>query len=259
MLSQALTQFTLRLICGMSLMLAATNYRQTSSGFYRIQMLVVLGLSVLASMFVRDIDVAETESSLTANLLFFDCLGIAVSAFFGSLLWTLERKAGAYRVVLLIAIFSVFWLGMHAWLTADSTAQWWFQTVSNISSGAILGGAMTGMLLGHWYLTAPTMSLDPLLRLAKLFGVAAAIRLLVSTVGLWWGWSEITGTMAVMLLLMRWCFGIIGPLAAFGMTWRILKYRNTQAATGVLFVGVILTFLGELSGILLFFQTGVTF
>ena len=30
------------------------------------------------------------------------------------------------------------------------------------------------------------------------------------------------------------------------MVWRILRYRNTQAATGVLFVGVIVTFIGEL-------------
>jgi hypothetical protein len=35
------------------------------------------------------------------------------------------------------------------------------------------------------------------------------------------------------------------------MVWRILKYRNTQSATGVLFAGVILTFIGELSAALL--------
>jgi hypothetical protein len=35
------------------------------------------------------------------------------------------------------------------------------------------------------------------------------------------------------------------------MVQRILRYRNTQAATGVLFVGVILTFIGELTADLL--------
>ena len=35
------------------------------------------------------------------------------------------------------------------------------------------------------------------------------------------------------------------------MTIRILRYRNTQAATGVLFAGVILVFLGEMSAALL--------
>jgi hypothetical protein len=35
------------------------------------------------------------------------------------------------------------------------------------------------------------------------------------------------------------------------MVHRILSYRNTQSATGVLFVAVILTFIGELTGDLL--------
>ena len=35
------------------------------------------------------------------------------------------------------------------------------------------------------------------------------------------------------------------------MTLRILRYRNTQAATGVLFAAVILSFIGEMSAALL--------
>jgi hypothetical protein len=51
---------------------------------------------------------------------------------------------------------------------------------------------------------------------------------------------------------MRWLAGILGPICVAIMVWRILKYRNTQAATGVLFVGVILTFIGEMSASLLY-------
>ena len=36
---------------------------------------------------------------------------------------------------------------------------------------------------------------------------------------------------------------------------RILKYRNTQAATGVLFVGVILSFIGDMTAALLLQET----
>ncbi len=259
MLSQALTEFALRLIFGMAAMLAATDYRQTSSGFYRIQMLVVLGLSVLASMFAGHVHEELSPSLWQSRFLFWDCLAIAAAAFLGSVFWMLERKPAAYRLVLLILAGSAAWLAVHARISSATPLLWSFQTLSNLSSGVILGGAMTGMLLGHWYLTAPTMSLDPLLRMTKLFGVAAGLRLLFSTIGLCWGWQEISGATTVMLLLMRWCFGIIAPLAVFVMTWRILKYRNTQSATGVLFVGVIVTFLGELSGILLFLQMGLTF
>ena len=51
---------------------------------------------------------------------------------------------------------------------------------------------------------------------------------------------------------LRWLAGILGPILIFVMVWRILKYRNTQSATGVLFVAVILTFIGEMTALLLF-------
>jgi hypothetical protein len=53
-----------------------------------------------------------------------------------------------------------------------------------------------------------------------------------------------------MWLVLRWLAGIVAPLVLAVMVWRILRYRNTQAATGVLFVGVIVTFIGELSATL---------
>ena len=45
-----IAQFALRLICGMSLMWAIMPRRQVTSGFFRIQMLVVMGLGVLATL-----------------------------------------------------------------------------------------------------------------------------------------------------------------------------------------------------------------
>ena len=116
---------------------------------------------------------------------------------------------------------------------------------------------MTGMLLGHWYLTAPTMSIQPLTTLTLWFGIAAVIRLLFSLLA-WLIFSpEYPGSVETTWVALRWIAGIVGPLAVFVMTWRILKYKNTQSATGVLFVGVILTFLGELSALLLYRSLGI--
>jgi len=259
MLSQALTQFALRLIFGMSVMLLASDYRKTSSGFYRIQMLVVLGFGVLASLFVgRDVETA-VGSTDWGNWMTANCVLISAAAFLGSVLWTLERRTAAHRVIAIITTAATGGLIMNALQNHDAFSIPLFQIISDASSGAVLGGAMTGMLLGHWYLTAPTMSLDPLLRLIRLFGVAVAVRFVVSLVGLAWGWQEIDGLTMAMLVVMRWVFGIVGPLVAYVMTQRIMKYRNTQSATGVLFVAVIFTFLGELSGILLFLQLRTCF
>ena len=60
-------------------------------------------------------------------------------------------------------------------------------------------------------------------------------------------------------LALRWLAGILGPWAVCIMVHRILRYRNTQAATGVLFVAVILTFIGELTADLLQRALGVAF
>ena len=43
------------------------------------------------------------------------------------------------------------------------------------------------------------------------------------------------------------------------MVLRILRYRNTQSATGVLFVGVILTFIGEATAALLYRELSIPF
>jgi hypothetical protein len=54
-----------------------------------------------------------------------------------------------------------------------------------------------------------------------------------------------------MWLALRWAAGVAAPAVLFVMVRRILRYRNTQAATGVLFVAVILTFIGEMTALLL--------
>jgi hypothetical protein len=107
------------------------------------------------------------------------------------------------------------------------------------------------MLLGHWYLTAPTMSISPLGRLNAYFGAAAVLRLMFSAAALVTAWDRIAGPTQGTWLALRWTAGILGPLVVTAMVWRILKYRNTQAATGVLFVGVILVFIGDLTAELL--------
>jgi hypothetical protein len=62
-----------------------------------------------------------------------------------------------------------------------------------------------------------------------------------------------TGRMA--LLALRWLAGIAGTLLLIWMTWQTLKIPNTQAATGMLYVAVITTFLGELTAQLLSAET----
>jgi hypothetical protein len=257
-----IAQFALRLVCGMSLMWTIMPRREVTSGFFRIQMLVVLGLSVLASLTMgqyssgSDVSISVTTGSILCGL-------IGVLAFLGSVFWTLERrKAGSLTTLLIAVISGIVLILVTCDLERVATYQGVLKVLSELASAATLGGAVVGMLLGHWYLTTPTMSIKPLSQVNSYFGIAVTFRFVCSAVGLLVLLNAANGSGDIMAksvhstvwtwLSLRWLAGILGPLLVVVMVWRILRYRNTQAATGVLFVGVILTFIGEMTAALLF-------
>jgi hypothetical protein len=50
---------------------------------------------------------------------------------------------------------------------------------------------------------------------------------------------------------------LLGPLVFGWLAYRTAKIRSTQSATGILYVVVILAFLGELTSLLLLRDTGL--
>jgi len=255
-----IAQFTLRLIAGISFMWVVMPRKEVTCGFFRIQMMLVLGLSVLAGLTVGldAVPLADGDAMLSLGAMRILCGTLAVVAYFGSVVWLLARRPLGNA-----AVFLIFLLGTTG-LTATVVSWKMLEgglgrmvLCSELSTSLLLGSAVTGMLLGHWYLTAPTMSIKPLSTLTLWFGAAVLIRLVLSA----WTWGafapDLPSMTQVVWLTLRWVAGILGPLAVFVMTWRILKYRNTQSATGVLFTGVILTFLGELSALLLYRSVGI--
>lgn len=284
-----ITQFAFRLICGMSCVWLLLPRSQVSSGYFRIQMLVVLGLAVLAALtagqpltgspMVAQPSISALKDPLDSDapdhivmhaktndaMLSFQNAKILAGvlagiAFLGSVLWTLERRWGGTFCAVLIALGSTAgMLGVLVTPQSLGTGIGNTTIASELATAAVLGTAMAGMLLGHWYLTATTMSLDPLKRAGWLFLGAAVLRLLVSAYSLPVALQLVQSSTPMMWLWLRWIAGVIGPLVLAVMTIRILRYRNTQSATGVLFVGVILTFIGELSATLLAREIGLPF
>ncbi len=288
-----IAQFALRLICGMSLMWALMPRRQVTSGFCRIQMLVVMGLGTLAALSmameaqsaIRDAGSSELVSALPSPLgAALPSSVIAGLGFVGSVLWTLERRTSGgvvgFGILLFSAaelivpfagtghdIFIIYWGDMivrNGAPVVSSACPVFLAILSEVASAGVLGSAVVGMLLGHWYLTTPTMSIEPLKRLNLLMGIAGVLRFVVSAVIvlMFVGGAVDANDRITSLsdapstwLGLRWLAGIIGPLVVSLMVWRILKYRNTQAATGVLFVGVILAFIGDMTAALLLSET----
>ena len=122
-----------------------------------------------------------------------------------------------------------------------------------MSSGLLLGFTMAAMLLGHWYLNSPTMELAPLRRLILALAAAIAVQGGVSAAGLWGNidMGHPFTTEWVLFLLIRWLFGLVGVSLLAWMAWQTLKIPNTQSATGILYVAVIGTFVGETMALLL--------
>jgi len=230
---------------------------QITPGFFRIQSLLALALGALAGIAVGPsvflpvgeppllgISAARAGSLVAAGL-----------AYLGSILWTVGRRQAGTVCLFSVAAISTATL-LAGFLPRETLAPrlLLLTLFSELATSLTIGAATVGMLLGHWYLTSPTMSIAPLSTANVCFASAAGLRLLVSATGLAVGWQTLTneslGGTPLMWLVLRWLAGIAAPLVLAMMVWRILRYRNTQAATGVLFVGVIVTFIGELSATL---------
>lgn len=248
-----IAQFALRLLCGISLMWCLMPREKVTTGFFRIQMLVGLGLSVLAMLTVGHLirESSELVGVISPTVARAICIFLVVATFVGSVTWTLGRRTSGDKIIFAIAGVSSITLLLTSRIAGEATGWAILRAISEVSTASIIGAAVTSMLLGHWYLTAPTMSVEPLTTLTWWFFMAAILRMIVSAVVLWLGFHLINGQTHWIWIVLRWVAGIAGPLLMCAMVWRIMKYKNTQSATGVLFAGVILTFIGELTATLL--------
>ena len=259
--------FVLKLVAGITLMWLLMPRKDVTDGFFRIQMLVALGLCVLAvlsgdstSLLART-DSSQHEAEAAATLMSVlkgMLIGGAVTAYLGHIFWKLGRRVPGRLCIFLLATLCVGALVLHS-LRMSSQANPIHQAASDLSSAVVLGAMLTGMLLGHWYLTTPTMSIQPLTWFGRALLLAALFRLIVSVISLVrFGWSA-TDTTHVLWLSMRLIGGIVVPIVTSLMVVRILRYRNTQSATGVLFAGLILVFMGEMTAALLERDIGIPY
>ncbi len=259
--------FVLKLVAGVVLMWLLMPRKEVTDGFFRIQMLVALGLCVLAVLTLDASSIAgktsasenETlEAEQTISILKGLLIGGAVTAYAGHIFWKLGRRFPGRVTIFLLGAFCIAALILHS-VKMISAASVLHQVASDLSSAGVLGAMLTGMLLGHWYLTTPTMSIQPLTWFGRTLMIAAVVRLAVSGLSLGkFGWAA-SDTTHVLWLSMRLMGGIVVPIVTSLMVVRILRYRNTQSATGVLFAGLILVFMGEMTAALLERDLGIPY
>ncbi|MEX2307401.1 MAG: hypothetical protein WD738_07400 [Pirellulales bacterium] len=239
---EILSQFLLRLAFGLAVGMAITSPRQVSSGYFRNHLYVTLGLATLAALALAQLSTAAAWlASVAAGL-----------SFFGAACWLYEAKRAGRATLWLVALCSLAAAVVGQIPTATSGILAISRLIATTTSGLVLGLTLAAMLLGHWYLNSPGMELAPLRRLLAAAAAAVVVQAIVSGVGLA---MESTATAIsmnwLMLVVLRWSFGLCGVLALVWMAWRTLDIPNTQSATGILYVAVIGVFVGELTAALL--------
>lgn len=244
-----LSLFCLRLAGGMLAALLLASPAQLNPRFFRTHFLTALGLTTVPALFTW-------QEGDTWTLL---VLGVGMGlAFLGSLVWSLEGAPAGRTLVVLTTATLLGGLALVSRAIHPDTA-WGLLLTNECTSAALLGAATTAMLVGHSYLIAPTMSLSPLLRLLGGLLGATLIRMAFAGYGLW-SWTEHHSLAnlneVTMWLPVRWGLGFVGPLVLGVMAWQTARIRSTQSATGILYVVVILCFLGELTSQLLAGTTG---
>ncbi len=241
----AFSIFALRLALGMTACLLLLPRGVVNSRYYRIQFLIVLALTGGAGVFAHDV-------KLWATFLIFSGVGMAL-ALVGSLIWSLEN-APYGRVFIAAAVITL--TSALACLDASdpaSAASPVHSALVDFTSAAVLGAALSAMLMGHSYLVAPTMSLRPLMILIAALAIALGARMTIDGIWLWTARRSLGNldNELILMLLVRWAVGFAGVITLTWMTWRTARIRSTQSATGILYVAVIFCFLGELTGQLL--------
>jgi len=127
---------------------------------------------------------------------------------------------------------------------------------SFLSSAALLGGACTAMVLGHWYLVIPSMQVSHLQRIVKLHMasmvvrvgvVAAAVSLAILTwhPGVGPSFGRYVTSISGIFFWQRVLFGLAGPAVLSYLTWETAKIRSTQSATGILYIDFFTVVVGE--------------
>jgi protein NrfD len=127
---------------------------------------------------------------------------------------------------------------------------------SFLSSAALLGGACTAMILGHWYLVIPSLPVSHLQSIVKVHIISMVIRVAVVAAAVFVAiatWEPGLGpsfryyifSVGGVFFWQRVLFGLAGPALLSYLTWETAKIRSTQSATGILYVDFFTVVVGE--------------
>jgi hypothetical protein len=241
-----LADFSIRLAFGLTSTLLLLPWKTVPLRFFRIELQVVLAVLVLAAL--------DQARAAGPSVAVWTVVAGALLAYFASVAWGLGLPSLGVGISALTVVATVFWLVAAS--HAGPSALWTINGASRAASGFLMGSTLTAMLLGHQYLTAPSMTIDPLKRVLVVMACALLVRALLAGAGTWAtpvvdlspafpSGAPNLGT----ILAVRWGVGFVAFGVATLMTWRTASIRSTQSATGILYIAMIFVLFGELTSL----------
>lgn len=250
--------------------LSQLPFHDIERGFYKSSAAVFLASALCISageitlLWGRGGAAAVGPTEAAAWTVFAAVAGIYVSTLWGD---PYRRRALAY-VATIVAGLSALAASALGFSPAPALSiESLLYPASFVVSALLLGATATGMLLGHWYLIDVGMPLAPFIRIWRLYRTSLLAQLAI--LGLSLAALTLAGTSATTVAVadlwarhahLLWTRIALGPLPALviaWMIWRTLAIPQTMAATGLFYVAVLTTVVGEFLGRFLLYRTSL--
>jgi hypothetical protein len=236
-------------------------------GYFQMNALVVLGLLALALAVVLLHPIAglgRAEAGLLA-------LALTGSFLYYGAIWRERWRLGRYPLTLALAASTAALLlaGRAPAAAVALPHRAPLVALALLASALLLGWSLITMLLGHWYLVAPRLTFRHLVVFCRVLVAAVALRLLALGATLAAAATVdprvdpnplrlLTGLSGEGIFFwFRLLWGLAVPLVLSAMALHCARQRSNQSATGILYVVVVGTFIGEITGYYLLATTGL--
>lgn len=244
--------FLLTIALGIGLFSIVASVKETGHGFLRVIqgvvaacLLIVLIINFLSVGFKIDLFVVS----------------IIVAFFISSIIYALpvEGKNILFWFLYLGQVITLITTG-YLFMSENLLSFFYF-----VSSSLFIGIVTYAMILGHWYLVVPKLSERPLQICLMLTWPMLCLKLILTTFSFYQSHSffqtfslEGGGYMFNWIMLtMRVGWGYLAILILSIFTWKLVKIRSIQSATGILYVMVFFIFVGEMISSYLHFNYGL--
>ena len=250
-------------------MLATALVSRTPAGpgFWRLTILLILtGLGLGVGLRLSSLSTALPHPG-GASLLALGLTSVALISF-GALraITGKERHVWLLGLATIAALTSITLDPALQPATPASTGEYVVYVAGLLSVAIALGSIMLAMILAHWYLIEPRMSIAPLNRVLGMFLATEGIKLILlfAVVAIHLpSWTNNGGSLLrafvlgdALFIAVRATLGVLAPIALGWMTWKTVQIRSIQSATGILYAAIVFVLFGEVISLYLSLATG---